>query len=420
MNLIEDRIRAAARAAAETVAPDSVPPLQLPAARPRRFGQWLRSARSPGARWTPWAARLTPVAAALAVIAIVITMVTVRHTENRPSVTGSSLVAPPGVPAGPPVSSYVRSGQVPPYYVTATETDAVVHLTVSGASVATIRPSLPGGTMVAVTAAGDGRTFVLGEQGQDRKAVTFYQFRLGSSGRPGALTRLPMSVADGKTMGDVALSPDGTRLAIAVAPGGGVQQVRLYPVHGGPARTWSATGGTIGGPMTSRSLSWPASQRTLAFNWSVGQTASVRLLDTGSSGGSLLAASHPAVTLASAGMGQTLSQCLQDMIITPNGSAIICPSGTITDIAKDGTVTYSTGFSEFSATTGRLIRITGHWPQKQEDPFVYHLLWSGASGQVLIGSVHSAGRDWVGVISGNRFTPLNTPRALGTYEFGTW
>jgi hypothetical protein len=119
-------------------------------------------------------------------------------------------------------------------------------------------------------------------------------------------------------------------------------------------------------------------------------------------------------------MGQTLSQCLQDMIITPKGSAIICPSGTITDIARNGTITYSTGFSEFSVTTGRLIRIMGHWPQKQEDPFVYHLLWSGASGQVLIGSIHSAGHDWVGVISGNRFTPLNTPRALGTYEFGTW
>ena len=104
----------------------------------------------------------------------------------------------------------------------------------------------------------------------------------------------------------------------------------------------------------------------------------------------------------------------------PWPSAIICPSGTITEIAKNGTITNSTGFSQFSVTTGRLIRITGHWPQKQEDPFAYHLLWSGASGQVLIGSITSAGRDWVGVISGNRFTPLNTPPAMGTYEFGTW
>ena len=108
------------------------------------------------------------------------------------------------------------------------------------------------------------------------------------------------------------------------------------------------------------------------------------------------------------------------MSITPDGSTIVCPSSTITDIAKNGTITYSTGFPEFSVTTGRLIRITGHWPRKHNDPFVYDVLWSGASGQVLIGMIHSAGRDWVGVISGNRFTPLNVPSSLGTYAFGTW
>ena len=420
MNMIEERIRAAARAAAETVAPDSVPPLELPAA-PRR--RWLRGGRTAGATRTPWAVRLAPVAAALAVIAIVITMVNVRHTESRPPATGPSLLAPPGVPAGPPVSSYVRSGQVPPYYVTATETDAVVHLTVSGASVATIRPSLPGGTMVAVTTAGDGRTFVLGEQGQDRKAVTFYQFRLGSSGRPGALSRLPMSVTDGKTMTGLALSPDGTKLAIAVVPGGGVQQVRLYPVHGGQARTWSATGG---GPYGATWLSWPASQRTLAFNWSVGHTRSVRLLNLGTAGGSLLAASRPVVTLGNtANMGQTLYIGPDDMIITRDGSAIVGASNEITNIAKNGIITFTTGFPEFSVATGHLTRIVGHWhPNQWHEPEVVDLLWSDASGRVLIGVINAGGRNWVGVISGNKFTPLNARWALtttqGLTDFGTW
>jgi hypothetical protein len=309
---------------------------------------------------------------------------------------------------------------VPPYFVTLSPSGADVHLTVSGAAVATIRPSLPGGTVVAVTAAGDDRTFVLAEQGQDRKAVTFYQVRLGPSGRPSAPTRLLMSVTDGKTMTGLALSPDGAKLAIAVAPGGGVQQVRLYPVHGGAGRIWSATGGTIGEHFATWSLSWPASQRTLAFNWSAGQTTSVRLLNLDTAGGSLLAASRPALTLANtAGMGQTLYQC-RVMTITPDGSAIVCPSSTITDIATNGTITHSTGFPEFSVTTERLIRIAGHWPRKQNDPFVYDMLWSGASGQVLIGMIHSAGRDWVGVISGDRFTPLNVPSSLGTYAFGTW
>jgi hypothetical protein len=423
MNLIEDRIRAAARAAAETVAPDSVPPLELPAARTRRFGRRRRGVRSPHATWSTWAPRLAPLAAALAVIALVITLVNVRHTQNRPSATGSSLVAPPNVPAGPPVSSYIRSGQVPPYYVTATQTDAVVHLTVSGASVATIRPSLPGGTMVAVTAAGDGRTFVLGEQSQDRKAVTFYQFRLGSSGRPGALTRLPMSVADGQTLTGLALSPDGTKLAIAVVSGGGVQQVRLYPVHGGPARTWSATGG---GPYGATSLSWPVSQRTLAFNWSAGQTRSVRLLNLGTAGGSLLAASRPVVTLGNtANLGQALYIGPEDMIITPDGSAIVGASSEITNIPKNGNITFTTGFPEFSVATGHLTRVVGHWqPNQWHDPEVIDLLWSDASGRVLIGVIKSAGRNWVGVINGNTFTPLNARWALtttqGLTDFGTW
>jgi hypothetical protein len=425
MNLIEERIRAAARAAAETVAPDSIPPLELPAARPRRLGRRRRQGRPAGPAgpaWTPWAARLAPVAAGLAVLAIVITMVAVSHPpRNGPSI--GSAAATPQVPAGPPVSSYVRSGQVPPYFVTVTPPDAVVHLTISGATVDTIRPSAPGGTVVAVTAAGDDRTFVLGEQGQDRKAITFYRFRLGSSGRPGALTRLPMSVADGETMTGLALSPDGTRIAIATSAGGGVQQVKLYPVRGGPARTWSATGGPIGGPFGTRSLSWTASQRTLAFNWSTGQTDSVRLLDLGSAGGSLLAASHPAVTVAhSANMGQTLYECGY-MIITPNGSAVVCASGEIIKIAKNGVITYSTGFPEFSAATGRVTRIVGAWPinQQHEPASVLDLLWSGASGQVLIGVIHSAGRDWVGVISGNKFTPLNAQWTRSSpYDFGAW
>jgi hypothetical protein len=305
--------------------------------------------------------------------------------------------------------------------VTLTPPDAVVHLTENGATLATIRPSLPGGTVVTVTAAGDDRTFVLAEQGRDRKAVTFYQVRLGSSGRPGVPTRLPMSVAAGQLVTGLALSPDGTRLAIAVEPGGDVQQIRLYAVSGGPARIWSATGGSIGGFSRARSLSWPPSQRTLAFNWLVHTTRSVRLLDLGTAGGNLLAASRPAVTVGdTAPKGKPLYGCQADMILTPDGSAIVCPSSGIRNTAKDGTITYSAGYPEFSALTGRVIRIVGNWPTKFDDPAALYLFWSGASGQVLIGAIHSAGRDWFGVISGNGFTPLNARWAQGGDDFGAW
>jgi hypothetical protein len=421
MNLIEERIRAAARAAAETVAPDSVRLLELPAARPRRLGRRRgpgrpgRPAGPAGVAWIPWAARLAPLAAGMAIIAIVITMVAVSHPARYGPSNGAAAVAAPAVPAGPPVSSYVRSGQVPPYFVTLTPSGAAVRLTVSGVAVATIAPSQPGATVIAVTAAADDRTFVLAEQGRDLR-VSFYRYRLGASGRPGAPTRLPMSVAESKMLSDQALSPDGKQLAVALAPGGGVHQVKLYPVQGGPARTWSATGDAIG------LLSWTADQRTLAFGWAAGPTDSVRLLDTGSGGGSLLAASHPAVTVAhSANRGQALYQCA-GMIITPDGSAVICPSGTITTIARDGAITYSTGFPEFSAATGRVTRTVGHWAQGQRfDPAVVEVLWSDAAGRVLIGVVTSAGRDWVGVISGNTFTPLNAQwNRLSPYGFGAW
>ena len=160
MNLIEDRIRAAARAAAETVAPYSVPPLELPAEHPRADG-WRR-------RW------LVPAAAAAAVVIVIaVTAVTVgpgTRTRAPASAPGGAVTGP--MLPGPSLASYVSAGTIPPYFVAVAFTGkatqspavAVVHDTVSGRALATIRPSIRGGTIVGVSAAGDDRTFVLDEQ----------------------------------------------------------------------------------------------------------------------------------------------------------------------------------------------------------------------------------------------------------------
>ena len=82
--------------------------------------------------------------------------------------------------AGPPISSYVASGQVPPYYVAITShgepndhpSYAAVHATVSGKTLATIQPSVAHGTIAAVTAAADDRTFVLDDSAGRRPAST--------------------------------------------------------------------------------------------------------------------------------------------------------------------------------------------------------------------------------------------------------
>jgi len=95
MNLIEDRIRAAARAAAETVAPYSVPPLELPAEHPRGDG-WRR-------RW------LVPAAAAAAVVIVIAVTALTVGPGTRTRAPGGAVTGP--MLPGPSLASYVSSGR---------------------------------------------------------------------------------------------------------------------------------------------------------------------------------------------------------------------------------------------------------------------------------------------------------------------
>lgn len=337
MNTLEDRVRAATRAAADTVPPDGVPPLRLPSADPAGDGRW-RSVFS-----SPWALRLAPLAAALAVVAVAVTMGMVGRTVREPAHSSGNGITPVGpMRPGSPVSSYVASGRVPRYYV-AIESHgnpnfnpsyAVVRATVSGAALATIQASVPHGTVVAVTAAGDDRTFVLDEQpwatpetdaNQGFEPRSFYLVRLDGSGRPGAPDRLGITLPAGQMMTGLALSPDGSKLAIAVQPDNvkkqpNLQQVRVYTLVSGAVRTWSADGGIGFGPDDARSLSWADDERTLAFDWAaagLGVHTSVRLLDTATGGGNLLADSRQAVSLIS------------QSATPPAGTAVPSPTGPV-------------------------------------------------------------------------------------------
>ncbi len=200
---------------------------------------------------------------------------------------------------------------MPPYFVTLTPTDAVVHLTVSGASVATIRPSLPGGTIVAVTAAGDDRTFVLGRAGPGPQGGHVLPVPAGflrparradpaahvgggreDDDRPGPVPRRHQARDRGRARG--------RRPAGQAVPGSAAARPAPGPPRAAPSATASPSGCCPGPPASAR---WRSTGRP-------GQTQSVRLLNLGNAGGSLLAASQPAVTLANtANMGQTLYQC---------------------------------------------------------------------------------------------------------------
>jgi hypothetical protein len=406
MNTIEERIRAAARAAADTVPPDGVPPLELPVRHPRSRRVWR-------ARW------LAPAAAAAAVVAIVVAAAFVGG-GGSPAPAGPAVSTVSPATGARSVSSYVESGQIPPYYVaivytaplgTVGPTYAVVHDTVTGKALATIRPSVPGGAIMAATAAADDRTFILEEQpltgparDQGWAPRTFYRFRLDAAGRPGPVTKLPMSLPQGRALTGFALSADGSKLALADTVlvddrANGPTSITVYTLATGQSHTWTAVGYMNGAQADdARALSWTSDGRTLAFNWQgyhLNQTGEW-LLDTARGGSNLLADSRLAVSFVFH-VGY-LGCVWGDAIITPDGSAVVCGGGKEPSPANIQAKTDS-GFLEYSTVTGKVQRILGHWSNVNPDP-----LWSSPSGNLLIGIGGPRGQ--VGVISGSTFTPL--------------
>jgi len=427
MNVIEERIRAATRAAGNTVSPESVPPLELPTEHPRTDG-WRR-------RW------LVPAAAAAAVVIVIaVTAVTVGPaTRTRaPSIAPAATAPGPMLP-GPSLASYVSAGVIPPYFVSVAFTKtaarspavAVVHDTVSGHALATIRPSIRGGTIVGVSAAGDDRTFVLDEQTWVKYPYpvvaagypgshSFYLLRLSSAGRVSSLSRLRVTVPATQGLGAFALSPDGQRLALAVAFKKGPARTNLEVVtlSTGSTRVWAAASGFFrSGAGDSRGLSWTADGRELAFEWqpnNVGQWPGVeaRLLNLTSAGGDLMAASRRVITTTRqfkpSGSTFQVTDAEYDPVVTPDGSAIVTNTVYFQVKTKEsGQATNGRyGFAEYSTRTGKLVRILGYWKIKPAGYFFTQVLWSSPSGRVLIGVIPD-GR--IGVINGNEFTPLNMP-----------
>ncbi len=429
MNLIEERIRAAAQAAADTVTPDSVPSLELPAPRARRFGRRRGNGRSPGATRTRWATRLAPLAAALAVSGILIAVVIM----SPPAYQGVPSNGPTARPAPLTPQGYVTSGQIPRFYVQVTvhgtpgrnPAEAVVHATATGAVLAVI-PPLAGHSVVRVTTAANGRTFVLEEEpwtaagraGTARGALVI--LNMTTAGRVEGMAALPYTSPGDASLLALALSADGARLALASQPGTSrneptLTDVTVLRLAGGTSRTWSATGDLLGG------LSWTADGKELAFNWQSGQSVSARLLDLTSRGGSLLGHSRVATTLhQETGPGGTLVSCPGGSLITPDGTAVVCAAQELR--AGPGVLhpASASGFAEFSAATGKLIRVLGQATTGTRGRTAMDVLWSDPSGRVLIGAVRLAGRTRVGVISGNTVTLLPVTVNPAAPDLGSW
>jgi hypothetical protein len=205
----------------------------------------------------------------------------------------------------------------------------------------------------------------------------------------------------------LALSPDGSALAVAYGGRGKPAVVQVITLATGQMRQWTspppAAAPVLGGPGT-----WTSDGRTLAVGLMPIQPSGrirstptqVRLLDTTAPGTSLGAASR-LVTLHGAGT-------FPWPFITPDGTKLIGDMGH--RAVRKGTTTESGAFGVYSAGTGTLLQVIGRWQQEQGpgplDRARQEVVWSSPSGSRLIVEMPRGKLSKVGILTGDTFTPL--------------
>ena len=251
MTRTEERLTDALRGIANTVREGTLPPLAVP--RPERH---------------PWRRRLAPVAAAAAVTLIALL----------------ALLLPGAAGGGRHRGGTQEEAGLPRYYLVV-EGQIVVRAT-SGGDVGYV-PS-PGSNWepVAVAAAGGGR-FIGEFRNLATAQVRLYSFRLGLGGqvngfsevRGGTLSGFePMTmITSGGTINftpqgtALAVSPDGTRVALAVCPsvprslGCGPIEIAVVSLRTGGHEFWRGGLGRAGVGLKIPAISWGADGKSLVF-----------------------------------------------------------------------------------------------------------------------------------------------------------
>jgi hypothetical protein len=391
---------------------------------------------------------LAAAAAAAVVVAIVAGAVLVANRafgHRSAPATGES----PSPSASPSPSPLPQAAPVklPRYYMAvvpgspslSSPDDALVLDSGTGTKLATVRPPKPFVTFISVTGAADDRTFVLTAQSaiasNPGTQIGFYEARFSPSDNKLTLSPLTLrGLPGGMDLAGAALSPDGSQLAVASQSGGiglqapgSVAQVAVYSVPGDAVRVWRADGNfaNTGADL----LTWGGSG-TLAINWGgadrqtgsppVTSSSGLWLLNTRSAGGALF--QHSRQPFCSA-QGYTSSYA---GYLTPDGMTVIspvssvvpvgqrpsCPGPVISTPSAGSSAMPGPGLEEFSAATGKALRVV---PSDPSRAVVGNIWWSNASGSRLVvnASASPGGPDDFGVLSGGRFTPIPGAPSMG-------
>jgi len=400
MTPLEDRVRDAIRAKAAEVPPGSVPPLRLPARRRSPFSLTHGGRERPGGpaararAGRAWAAPLAAAAGVAAALAVVFALTGVIHSGRSASGHPSGLAALPRyyvaltLTSGEPFGEYGE--------LSTPQTKAVIRATATGRPLATVTPPWPYRTFAGITAAAGDRTFVVAAQKLVRipvdgevtvPATRFFLLRLGPGlGRPvGKVTLTPLpipAIPAGTEVGDFAISPDGSRLAVVSGrkerPKLNVydmQKLSVYNLHAGTERTYrsGSVGNAPGVPITwitQNSLSWGTDNRTLAFvygQW--GGREGVRFLDTDRAGSGLLTNSRVAIP-------PSRTTSWTQVQLTADGQTII---GNVNNPYVNGSIER---LVRVSAQTGKIVRVLHVTTRMADDVVQVH--WMSPSGRVLI------------------------------------
>lgn len=213
---------------ATAITPASLRPLDGPPPEHRR---------SRPARWRIRGFRVAvPVAAAASVLLVVGLMVGAR-----------SLFA-----AAPPFADVGTRTSPPPYYVEIDVNDKViVQSTATGRRTDAITPPAwvhaNSSTDAAVAVSADGRTFAVAYNDWDSLRTSLFRFTLTSSGEVAGFARIPIGRLPGLTEPSLAISPDGTQIALAGIP----DQSRSIQASSGPPRL------VVANLRTGRVRTWP-------------------------------------------------------------------------------------------------------------------------------------------------------------------
>ena len=274
MNTDEELLTRALDRAAGRITAETLRPLTEPAAAPPRQAR---------ARRTLWNARLAPAAAAVAVVLVVAATLAVTGGthQGKPPGRAAGGMSVPSLAGAPKYYAEVEGGKFDGPHGPG-PVAVVVRSTATGAVVARIPAPViaaaPKAMPFSVAAAPDDRTFYALYANWGRRPADFwiYRFRITSSGR----ATMPAAVRGGlitgqKYLGNVGgfvVSPDGSRLALAVesstantVQSGLATEILVIDLRTGTRATWQGGMDRPGQVFGVQSLSWTRGGEALAY-----------------------------------------------------------------------------------------------------------------------------------------------------------